>query len=446
MKKLWSWILDHPGSSALALGVFMFLGFIGWNLLRPIENAALTAIHAAGYPVTLNELHNYYATPPSNQNAAFIYSRVFSLVDLNNQNSLEGQLPEKQLVPPRGQPLTSEVRTNFARILAENRELFSLLHEATNYSACRFPIDLRVGFNILLPHLSKTKRLTTLLTTEGLLYASDRRPEECAKAFRAAQAVAGSVSQEPILISHLVHIACSTITIKRLELALNLVELSAADLSLLQKHYASCERSPGMARAFAGERAFGLAFFLDPRIQGGMFGNTGGGNIPQGLAGRALFTGLKASGLLAKDRAYYLSYMSNTVALAELPVTDRFKVPPGSMPQVATNRFLLFSRLLLPALARAIERDNEYIARLRVVQTGLAIERYRAAHAGALPQSLDQLAPTYIGTLPIDLDGSPLKFQKLDKGYRIYSTGIDGRDDGGKETDPARDLTFTVER
>jgi hypothetical protein len=84
----------------------------------------------------------------------------------------------------------------------------------------------------------------------------------------------------------------------------------------------------------------------------------------------------------------------------------------------------------------------------------LAVERYRLAH-GALPSSLEDLVAEYLGHVPGDpFTGEKLRYEKLGKGFVVYSVGADGRDDGGWEVPPGDrrtggqtyDITFTVER
>lgn len=56
--------------------------------------------------------------------------------------------------------------------------------------------------------------------------------------------------------------------------------------------------------------------------------------------------------------------------------------------------------------------------------------------------------------VPIDpYDGEPLRYRRLDPGFVVYSTGINGRDDGGQEPASLRlsgerdsDITFILER
>jgi hypothetical protein len=66
-------------------------------------------------------------------------------------------------------------------------------------------------------------------------------------------------------------------------------------------------------------------------------------------------------------------------------------------------------------------------------QIACALERYRLAN-GAYPNSLDALAPQFIGTLPHDIiDGGPLIYRPTSDGkFLLYSIGWNEIDDGGK--------------
>jgi hypothetical protein len=58
---------------------------------------------------------------------------------------------------------------------------------------------------------------------------------------------------------------------------------------------------------------------------------------------------------------------------------------------------------------------------LRSATAALAIEQYRLDHGGALPDTLEQLVPQYLTSVPTDpFDGAPLVYERLpQKGYRV---------------------------
>jgi len=59
-----------------------------------------------------------------------------------------------------------------------------------------------------------------------------------------------------------------------------------------------------------------------------------------------------------------------------------------------------------------------------------------AAHhrdRGRYPAKLNDLAPKYLPAIPDDLfSGKPLIYRLTDNGYLLYSVGVNGRDDNGR--------------
>lgn len=70
-----------------------------------------------------------------------------------------------------------------------------------------------------------------------------------------------------------------------------------------------------------------------------------------------------------------------------------------------------------------------------MARTAIAIRRYELRQ-GRLPASLNDLAPAYLPSLPIDrMDGKPLRYHLTNDGhYLLYSVGRDGEDNGGNAT------------
>jgi hypothetical protein len=67
-----------------------------------------------------------------------------------------------------------------------------------------------------------------------------------------------------------------------------------------------------------------------------------------------------------------------------------------------------------------------------LARVACALERYRLAH-GQYPETLDVLAPQYIGKLPHDIiNGQPLHYRRTDDGqFVLYSVGWNETDDDG---------------
>jgi len=444
--------------SPLTLVVLAFLlllgGFIAWNLATPEQDARVLAIRQSGYPASLRELDAWYTHVPDSQNAALILTKAFSDPGFANNSSTMTVIADNTRVPTRSHLLDQETKAELTAVLATNQSLLDLIHSAAALTNSRYPIDLTHGFQTLMPHLSKIKAAIQLLTAEALLDASSGEIERGMSALRAAGSVADSVSEEPFLISQLVRISGWAIICKRCELILNGVTLSDAQLSELETFFHNAERPNAMARGLAGERASGLGIFMGSQDQVFIFSNSSTPALKDRLR-TSLFMGLlKSTGILHKDKAFYLDVMATNMLAAETPFPERLTLGQQANAAVLSppSKFLIFSRMLLPALGKAMQRDADHAARIRTTQTAIAIERFRRAHNGDLPSHLDQLVPTYLSSVASDpYDGKPLRFKRLTTGYVVYSIGGDLRDDGGSEGDPkkqssAKDITFILER
>ena len=92
--------------------------------------------------------------------------------------------------------------------------------------------------------------------------------------------------------------------------------------------------------------------------------------------------------------------------------------------------------------ASAKSSSDRNAARLRLLIAEFAIECYRQ-ETGIYPPSLEALVPKYLARVPEDpFVGRPLRYRlATPEGYRVFSVGPDGRDDGGKPFPEKSDWT-----
>jgi hypothetical protein len=431
----------------LALGTVLTI-IIVCQVLKPATDPRLDALRAKGYPVTPTQWDAWYAATPDNENAALIYTNAFAQPAFTNDNFF---LDNKWL-PPRGQPITEEVGNQLNAILTTNKHTLELLYAAAALKSARYPIDLKQGHRVLLPHLASIKRATALLGNRAFSLAAKHENEEAVKAFVAASRVGDSLSREPVLISQLVRYASWSLICARLERAVNVTSFAPGQIARLEKLLSEGEGPDCLERGLAGDLVSGISFFTKGTHD--IFSTLGPvGGPPKDHQIEATFAIglLKATGIFAKDKAFYIDVMSTNLSSARLPYPARFQSNQNNPQPIPPNRFYIMSRMLLPALSRVAVRDADHTARIRVARAVLAIEHYRRENAESLPPDLSALVPRYLSTIPTDpFDGKSLRFKKLSKGYVIYSIGSDGTDDGGKEPvtnkNIPQDLTFIVER
>jgi hypothetical protein len=104
------------------------------------------------------------------------------------------------------------------------------------------------------------------------------------------------------------------------------------------------------------------------------------------------------------------------------------------------------ARLLLPSFENGMKTHYRCMAETRMAATALAIKWYQADHHGRAPQSLEELVPKYLPSVPADpfaTRGTPLRFLPPARGLAVYSVGENMKDDGGSDApvNPARKST-----
>jgi hypothetical protein len=391
-----------------------------------IVSNKLAAIAATGDPVTLEELQKWYPEPPGGRNAAVFYGHAFNA-------------------------LTPAKDTNDAKspsYLARNQKALALLLQAAEYKDCRYPLDFTEGAAMKLPHVSKAKSAGFLLQSEAVSQAARGHTDAATKALLAEMALARSLQNEPITISWLVECACLSSAVEGLEQAFSRRAFTEEQLLSLQGALRQAQSAASCGRALVGERAFAISEYQMPAEALTNVFQIGPAEVPQILAYKKTVT-------FQQDFEFTLDYFSNALAVAAMPFPQGLEpeaqqaIP--SMETAKAKGYKLAS-LFAPALGNLTTRAGEAAARIRTAQAGLAVERYRLKHANALPDSLAELTPECVDTVPADpFDGQPLRYKKLlGKGYVIYSIGKDRKDDGGTAKAPdgkqQLDITFTVER
>ena len=103
--------------------------------------------------------------------------------------------------------------------------------------------------------------------------------------------------------------------------------------------------------------------------------------------------------------------------------------------------------LLMPAL-RKVQAAADRIDQVENnLQLAFALAAYQREE-GNYPATLDALAPKYLKEVPLDLfSGKPLIYQPSEKGYLLYSVGVNGKDEGGRSFDddpPGDDLVVRM--
>ncbi len=441
----------------LLFGLVIVAGAIlGMHLLpaRGVKRQ-MEAIRTAGLPASPGELDVWYKAVPAKENRALLLvGAAGQMVDAPAQLQKlfeRHQLKSDELKSDEAFP---KHREEVAAYLEENKVVLEKVQQAEDLPGSRFPVNFTAGFSTLVPHLAQMKKLSNLLKLDAEYQARSGNAAAAYRSVTAGFAIAGAVRQEPIYISELVSAACASIAVNTLQEVLNHTPLNLAQLSSLSTILAAQEAEglDGLYRGLVGERALGLDAF---KMSFGQIEAMGGGGTPgvgDSWLGVLAFQAYTASGLRGRDHELYLESMDGMIDSTRSPFPEALRRSAEVDRKIeerfttGLGRLAIITRMLVPGLRKGTVKEALLCANLRCAQMGLAVERYRADHKGALPASAEELSPRYLHKLPKDpFDDSALIYERLpNNGYRVLSAAATA--DRKKESKNAEDVAFTVKR
>jgi hypothetical protein len=429
----------------VALVLFMLVLFHisgSYKLKKRIQT-----LQSRGHPVTLEELDRLYSLPQGALNAADIYLTAFANYKEWDKNAMRDL--GKASSPERTEPMDASARQLVEKFLTENQKTLSLLYEAASIEYCRYPIDFTRGGDSAAPWLDNMRQCSRLLPLDALIQCENQDPGKAIESIRASLALARSVDG-PLLTHRLTYEATRGRTCRSIERMLNRISFTDEQLRVISVLVKMPDNTEGFKRVLVAEQCLGLQTFQSSIRE--IASQTG--------YGKGMFLMLvpwKALGLHYRDALSYVDLMQDSIDALELPESEQLAAFAVIQENVYEGRRgALLTHILWPALKLELSINMRHLALSRTTQAGIAVERYRLAE-GRLPQSLDNLVPAYIETVPADpFDGRPLKYRTLEAGYVVYSVDEDCSDGGGTERGSQGrdsrgkplpcDITFIVER
>lgn len=229
------------------------------------------------------------------------------------------------------------------------------------------------------------------------------------------------------------------------ERIVNRVDLSDARLLMLSQSFADFGEKTRLLMALVGERCLTYPVFDRPQ--------TLNRDYYDRLPPRAVLEAYNALGLAARDGIAYLDCVQERMGVLRLPMCQYRDAAETAQARWFPRKRSILRRQIGYGTG-IVAREAVYVAPREMARVLLAVERYRLVH-GSLPEAIDSLVPEHFASVPEDpLDGMPLRYKRLDRGYVIYSVGEDRRDNGGKPRPPEDgerhyetwDVVFQVQR
>ena len=288
------------------------------------------------------------------------------------------------MVPGNAWLIEAYVWTN-APALAKVREAFLLSH-------FRYPVDFSCGLETEVPHLSKLRETADISALAAALDAEEGRAEEWPKQVALQLKIAGTLDDEPNVLSYLVRNAIIRNAVRATERSLNRVSPSDETCQKLQAAFIHAGETNLLPLAFVGERAKMIPIFRFSRkeIQTSSeeLNRKGPPRQPQRYSGKPA-TDLWLTGFFERDLNFYLQTMEKSISLAALPLPGSLALTNylESANTVAEKKLYFFSLIVRSSLSGTIVSDASTQARIKLASTALAVERFRFDR-GRLPGDL----------------------------------------------------------
>jgi hypothetical protein len=345
------------------------------------------------------------------------------------------------------------------------------LRQAGQLPYSRFPLEYtnESPASILLPHLAALKRCSQVLELRAVAELQNGQSDKALDDVKLALQLTDKIRTEPFLISHLVRIAILQITLQPIYEGLAEHQWSDEQLVALDAELSKLNFLPDYKLSMEGEMGCDDGEIDRLRRHPEQLKNLGGyydeeqGNwptptLPGGLIGHLIPSGwffqnqLRCAHMMVEFYIPLADVNQETISPSAVRHVDEVRRAEAKK----ATPYNILEKILLPGLGNAAKRFAYGQASVDLARVAIALERYRLAH-GEYPESLNALAPQFIGKVPQDVIGGqpsqgsgstsqPLKYRRTADGqFVLYSVGWNERDDGGvvvfeKGSTPAVDI------
>ena len=258
----------------------------------------------------------------------------------------------------------------------------------------------------LMPQLAEVRQLARNLAVRAIVEAQDGNPDAACAWLESGLHLVRTMNEAPLLLTAMVRIAVADMMLETAEKVFNAIDgplpLSARFFELLADIAA-----PAVAEHTLISEA---AFFLDQ-------GMPLPGPLESMIHTKLLDTYTTMIDLVQTERTPQRAEQLRTLAA-------NGQAGPGFGPG-------LLAHMLGSALAANVQGHDRMAVHADLLRVAVALREYKVAQ-GAYPESLEAIAATYPGPLPVDpFSGAPLHYRVEGEGFVLYSVDRDGVDDGG---------------
>lgn len=343
-------------------------------------------------------------------------------------------------------------------LVLKNEQAFKIFTDAAVKSKFQDPVyaePIKITPAVALPPLNSWRRMSRLSAVRALYLAKRGKDKEAMEeAFHSIKIGQKIQDSQVSLIEYLVALSMKDTGIEIVMKISNSSKLQSAELisyaRTLNEYY---KNEDGLISSFKGEYMM-QKYIIDGLVSG------------NNEAMEGIFSGEESARQEIKEKiknSYYFQpnktislfaeYTRNNIKSVRIPCgeikpLDVQMLAPSNPAElyVEENAIgkILHDILAVGLTNTSIKKCEEDLL-IVAAQTTLAMKAFKN-DTGNYPNSLQQLAPRYLNSVPIDqFDGKPIKYSAIKK--IIYSVGKDMKDSGGSTGDEWRkmpDPTFTL--
>ena len=390
--------------------------FMAWRVESRYK-AKIVAIHAAGDPASIAELKP--EPIPADENAAAHLDALQPRLDEFGKEYgafFKTELGQAYEDLEEGAPPTEEQVAAMRAILDKYVDLEQKIAAAAACPSYASTADFSVGFQKFLDkHLLRLRRIRTVARMgnwRSQVLIADGRPEDAARRGLETLRLARLHEAEPALVAYLVSVAVRGISIRDIHSALAAGPVSAELHDQIDGELARQDDPAKFAGVLRTERAVSVSAIHEQ----------GWDMIP---APWSWFVGWPVKRLFIGPLDYY----EVLFPVVDRPLPEIHKAFENGGELSSPTGFGTLADLLGPALEAGIQAAQRDTAMIRSLRVFNALQVF-AEKNGREVRDLTELG------LPAEemvdpFSGEPLKAKLSGQGWKVYSVGENGTDDGG---------------
>ena len=271
--------------------------------------------------------------------------------------------------------LRPEQVEELAAIVDKYPELYKRLEQAANCNDYQAKVDYSQGLMMLLPHVQHVRTAARAFSAKALVEAHRGNGDAALKQCELSLRLSSHLGFEPILISHLVNLACQAIAVLTANHTLRVAETSPDARLQLDKLLAKLDNRQAMVDAMKGERAMGVMTFQ--HLRDGTLDAEGLGEPDLSLS--VFSSTWLGQAYLNDDEDKYIEVLDRQIDAVEMDRDERNGAMEAMWDEMEENSGFrhIMTRLLAPALNATVDATDRNDAKIRCLRVLLAIGRPR---------------------------------------------------------------------